>query len=346
MKRSNVFILHLVYWLLFQSIYAFFLFLQNSENVEYWDDDMLLINFSAAVSFYVFYSLLFDRYLKTRKFRNFFIAAFITCVLTSILVNIFVVIIFYSAVGFIPEFAVIWKLLAGFFIIALVNGIAATCLKGIIYWYRELRITDLLKRKNLEAELAMIKAQLSPHFLFNTINNIDVLIGIQPAKASTYLQKLSAMLRQMLYKSDATFIPVSEEIQFIQDYIELQKIRKPNSDWVQIEIEGDPKQFRIAPLMFLPFVENAFKHVGSDTGKPFVKVLFRFTDAVINFVCENSISKKADSADPNRGLGLSLVKQRLDLLYFEHYSLQVEAKENIFRTQCEIFDEANKVYNN
>lgn len=346
MKRSKIFILHLVYWALFQSIYAFFLFLQNSENFSYWDDDMLLINLSAVSSFYIFYSVLFDAYLKTRRFRKFLTTAFITCTLTSIVVNILVVIIFYSAVGFIPEFSIIWKLLAGFFIIALVNGIAATCLKGIIYWYRELRITDLLRQKNLEAELAMIKAQLSPHFLFNTINNIDVLIGIQPSKASAYLQKLSAMLRHMLYKSDASFIPVSEEIQFIQDYIELQKIRKPNSDWVQIEIEGDPEQFKIAPLMFLPFVENAFKHVGSDAGKSFVKVVFRFTGTVINFSCENSISKKISPSDPDSGLGLSLVKQRLDLLYFEHYSLQVEAKENIFKVQCKIFDEANKIHNN
>src|ERR1044071_687955 len=109
-------------------------------------------------------------------------------------------------------------------------------------------------------ELALIKSQINPHFLFNTINNIDVLIAKDSAKASEYLNKLSGILRYMIYETRNEKISLAGELDYIEKYLELQKIRTANPDYVNFQISGEANNLKIAPMILFPFIENAFKH--------------------------------------------------------------------------------------
>ena len=145
-------------------------------------------------------------------------------------------------------------------LIAAIHGVMALVIHGFVRWYDEIKLKKELSQKNYEIELALIKSQLNPHFLFNTINNIDVLISKDPGKASDYLNKLSDLLRYLLYEAKTEKIPLREELKYLEKYLELQRIRTSNPNYVDLEITGRADNLKIDPMIFLPFIENAFKH--------------------------------------------------------------------------------------
>ena len=152
-------------------------------------------------------------------------------------------------------------------------------IKGFITWFEEIQVKEALQLKNLSTELDLIKSQLDPHFLFNTINNIDTLLLNSPELASQYLNKLSDILRFMLFETKTDKIPLSKEIAYIEKYIELQKIRTSNSNFVNLAIKGDISNHTIPAMLFIPFIENAFKHVSN-----------KKTDNAINITLEIPIN--------------------------------------------------------
>jgi sensor histidine kinase YesM len=137
-------------------------------------------------------------------------------------------------------------------LLAGVHGIIGTVMRGFISWYGDIRIKAALQQKNHETELALVKSQLNPHFLFNTIHNIDVLIEKNAAQASLYLNKLSDIMRFMLYEAKTEQIPLSRELAYIERYIDLQKIRTANTNYVQYHVTGNAGNLMIAPLLFIP----------------------------------------------------------------------------------------------
>src|SRR6185503_21279079 len=125
-----------------------------------------------------------------------------------------------------------FTLMASFFVIAAIHGTIALVIRGFITWYTEIKLKEELAQRNFEMELALIKSQINPHFLFNTINNIDVLITKQPELASLYLNKLSDILRYMIYETKTEKISLATELDYIEKYLELQKIRTTNPNYV------------------------------------------------------------------------------------------------------------------
>lgn len=340
MKRYIVLLLHLVYWVLYGSLCVFLLYLGRGEPQTMLDEDGLLytavVLVIAALAFYAFYYGWFWRYLAQRKLKAFIVAGLITCACIALFVMGILVAVFYYYADFLPEANLIVPFLIAFLLYSIIHGIAATAIRGFVHWFLELRIKEALQKKNLETELALLKGQLQPHFLFNTINNIDVLIGREPARASSYLQQLSGMLRYMLYKGHLDTIPLEEEIQFIQQYITLQKIRKASPDWVRLEVRGDTGELTIAPLLFLPFLENAFKYGTTGEGAAPVAIQLLASNRILHFHCQNSYASSVQTSGDHSGLGLSLARQRMDLLYPGRYSLEVQALQNTFIVQCRI----------
>jgi LytS/YehU family sensor histidine kinase len=147
--------------------------------------------------------------------------------------------------------------------ISSICGIVALILKGFITWFNEIKLKELLREKNYEMEMSLIKSKLDPHLLFNTINNIDALILKDAVAASDYLNKLSDIMRFMLYETKADKIFLSKEIEYIDKYIALQKIRTANENHVHFAVTGIPGNKLIAPMVFIPFIENAFKHTNN-----------------------------------------------------------------------------------
>ncbi len=343
MRRRNTFLFHLAYWLLYESTCLFFLFISKGEPKDFPDadawTDLLVFSIAAVLSFYATYYLLFPRYLAKKRATPFIIGALVVCLASAGITAAVTQFLFYTAVSFFLDTSTMLILLAGFFVCSLVNAIAATALRGALHWYHDIRVKEAMERKKQEAEIQTLKSRLPPHFLFNTLNNIDVLIGIEPAKASQYLQQLSRMLRFLLYRGQQGSIHLSEEIAFIRDYIQLESIRKADRHIIRFTVD-DPdnmaEEYQVLPLIFLPFIENACKYAVTGKEQPAVDIHMQILDGSVVFNCFNTCSTVANDSTEAGGLGLKLTKQRLDLGYHGLHHLDISHTAGTFTVHCRI----------
>lgn len=301
--------------------------------------DIFFPFFAGFLSFYSFYLYLVPKILKKQNLKLFIGWGVIVCVFVALLtlslfylVTLFVsnIPLHFSASLFINSLLTYLILGSYFTFIALLNGILATLFKGCLIWYAEIHLKEALAKRNLQTELALLKAQLNPHFLFNTLHNIDILIQQDAARASLYLNKLSDILRFILYHTPSEHIPLSKELAYIDQYIELQKIRTANEQFVNFQVEGNEHQHSIPPMIFIPFIENAFKHTRNKKLKEAIIIRFALREQEISFTCRNQIGKGLSERHPERGLGLTLIKKRLELLYKNAYELTIQQNNAIF----------------
>ncbi len=220
----------------------------------------------------------------------------------------------------------VWLFL-GFSFMAGLNGLVGTLLRGFVTWYTDIRVRESLEKETLKTQLELLKAQLQPHFLFNTLNNIDMLIQEDTKLASSYLNYLSEMLRYMLYKSSQDLVPVEQELEFVKQYLELQKIRTTNGHFAEFSVKGTTSGLLIAPLLFLPFLENAFKYAANKKISKAISLKINITNQGLVFSCRNLVSCPEPPSENKGGLGLRLVRKRLELLYKDRYDLTIESTE-------------------
>lgn len=193
-------------------------------------------------------------------------------------------------------------------------------------------ITEKLAKQNLQSELALLKSQINPHFLFNTLNNIDSLIKSNKDKASEMLVKLSGIMRYMIYETNIDKVNLSNEINHIENYIDLQKIQFASTDFVSLSTEGKLNNILIAPMLFIPFVENAFKHCTNKAISNAISIKFSTENNIVNFKCVNVYdAKQPMSKDNASGVGLNLVKRRLNLIYPGKYTLNIKNENNTYQ---------------
>jgi len=326
MKISFAHLFNAGYWFIY-------LFLTGKGIFE--DDDPVgvwLVNvLNAMSSFYAFYFLLVPRFLAKKKFLPFM--GWGTAVIIVAAMFPTLSILYLSGDGYFTA-SIQWELAQNIFLVfsifALDNGIMATIIKGFFTWYHDLHEKTELEKKNLQMELSLLKTHLNPHFLFNTLNNIDILIETDPKAASSYLQKLSDILRFVVYETSLEKIPLNKELAYIKKYVELQQIRTSNKQYVNLKITGDPGQFMIGPMLFIPFIENAFKHASNKKMNGAITLEIAIEDKQIRFNCTNMYDRSKSSVEEHSGLGIALLRQRLDLLYKDHYDLEINQTENTF----------------
>jgi two-component system, LytTR family, sensor kinase len=185
--------------------------------------------------------------------------------------------------------------------------------------------------QNTQSELALLKMQVSPHFLFNTLNNIDYLIYHDVARASDSISKLGDMLRYMIYDAKAEKIPLSREIRNIEDYIELIRLRTSGSDYLNYQITGHPGHLQIAPMLFVPLIENAYKHSSKKEGENIISITIEIDDFIVTLNVNNEYDDSALSAgQSDKGIGLNLVRRRLEILYPERNTFIISQNSNRF----------------
>ena len=189
-----------------------------------------------------------------------------------------------------------------------------------------------------EAELKLLKAQIHPHFLFNTLNNLYGLTLEKSDDAPDLVLKLSEILDYILYRCDEKSVPLSEEINNLKNYIEIEKIRYSENLKLDLNFPQETNNLQIAPLIVLPFVENAFKHgVSKFPGIAFVKIKMVVEDKTLVFDIENTRNKDVTKNDNySKGIGLVNVRKRLDLMYPEKYKLNIKELEEIFSVNLAI----------
>jgi len=201
-----------------------------------------------------------------------------------------------------------------------------------------------LEKEKLHSELAFLKNQVSPHFFFNTLNNIYSLIGIDGPTAQDSVLKLSKLMRYLLYESEHGETLMSHEIDFMNNYIDLMKLRLSSRVELEIDFPKEFTDFTIPPLLFVPFVENAFKHGVSSRDRSFINIQMKIEDDRIHFYSENSIGKGSQPDDlQHSGIGLENVKKRLNLLFPGKHELKIEQTDTIFRVELSIKNEKLKV---
>lgn len=204
-----------------------------------------------------------------------------------------------------------------------------------IRFIQEWRINERHKRDiandMLNAEISLLKSQVNPHFLFNTLNSIYSLANKRSDKTADAIVRLSNLIRYMLYDADKEMVSLDQEIEYVSNYIQLQKLRLYNNVDIQFNIEGNTEGVAIAPMILIPFVENAFKH-GIDASKSsFVAITLTISDIDLEFIVENSISLVSESSkEKTSGIGIKNVKRRLNLLYPDKHILNIKKEADTY----------------
>jgi sensor histidine kinase YesM len=213
---------------------------------------------------------------------------------------------------------------------------------------------EQLEKQAVEAELFYLKSQINPHFLFNTLNNIHTLVYKQAATAPEAVLRLASLMRYMIYESNAHTVPLSREMTYLQDYISLQQLRYKNAPVVDLEIVGDGDHCFIPPLLFIHFLENAYKHSPARLEAGDLRMKVEIKENSLIFSIQNPIvTKHANALNEPGGVGLPNIRKRLALLYPEQHTLEINSFDEIFTVNLTIHDlhlqvherKANLLYN-
>jgi len=190
-------------------------------------------------------------------------------------------------------------------------------------WFRNIRKQEMLEKQNIANELALLRSQINPHFLFNTLNNIHSFVYSDQDKTSFGIIKLSEIMRYMLFEANSDKVLLEKEIKYIENYIELQKIRLKDPKFIELQIEGDFIKKEIPPMLLINFVENAFKHCRKNSPSPGIKIILKIVDNSLTFEVKNYISTIHDYRGHGEGFGLKNIQRRLDLIYGKGYNLDI-----------------------
>lgn len=272
-------------------------------------------------------NILVPRYLKQDKILIYFI--YLICL--TLLITLMRVTIQYWLLTDQPalQHQLIYQDQLFIYLLHFLIGVASTAFIISSRWVRTEREKREIKTQQVESELKFLKTQINPHFLFNILNSLYALTLKKSDQAPEIVIKLSEMMRYMLYECNENQVPLSKEIKYIQNYLDLEKLRIGNKMDIHLEINGDPDNIEISPLIFVNFIENAFKHGGKIAlqEKGFVHLQIDIVEPYIHFKLSNSKPQlPANSPDKLRmgGIGIKNVRERLNLLYPGIHDLQLK----------------------
>jgi len=206
-------------------------------------------------------------------------------------------------------------------------------------WLKNQRERQELQTQTMQSELRFLKSQINPHFLFNTLNSLYALTLKKSDSAPDIVLKLSEMMRYMLYECNESYVFLSKEVQYIGNYLELEKLRQGHNIDIQFDVEGNISDQKISPLLFMSFIENCFKHgLGNNISPGFVHITLLVNGKELEAVIKNSkpLSMPKPFHPRSGGIGLANVKRRLNLLYQGRYSLNIEDAPNTYTVDLKV----------
>lgn len=204
-------------------------------------------------------------------------------------------------------------------------------------WFKNEKQIKEMENQKLAAELAFLKSQVNPHFLFNILNNICSLARKKSDDTENALIKLSRIMRYMLYESKDEKVGLEKEVEYLNSYIELQKLRVSENVVIHFTITGDPESLMIEPMLLIPFVENAFKHGVSYLDTSIINISLVVDHKALDFKVDNTIAANRDTSLPSdSGIGLKNVVRRLELLYPERHTLNVNDNGLVYKIDLHI----------
>lgn len=327
---------HLVFWLF---CYVFFALLYSSAWMGPAPDSgrlsLSLIENAIFLPLHIFLSysiiyFLFPKYLFKGKYYHLAVGTAVMIVITAGL-NYLVSTLFITPLRqaydiLPPKGGFVYGFLAGLRGSNTVAGFAAA-IKLVKYWYLKNQETEQLEKEKLRSELQLLKSQLHPHFLFNTLNNLYSLVVHQSPRAPDVLLRLSALLRHMISEGNRTEVSLKDEIAQMENYIALERLRFGERLDLSVNVTTD-RDYQIAPFVFMPFIENAFKHGAKDLlDRPWITMDLRAKNHELKFTLANGKATPQE-ANAECGIGLKNVKMRLRMLYPHKHELQVIDSDN------------------
>jgi two-component system LytT family sensor kinase len=328
--RLQIKLLHLVFWAML--ILPPFLFRYNGPNYnfsEYFLYRLLINNGILAILFYLNAYYFFPIIFKKKGVIIYLISLIFCIVLAFFLAK-------YVDQDLFPvkrkwNRSPISNILSYIFIL-----VVSTSYRIIIDYIKDQKLLKEKETENLKTELSFLKSQVSPHFMFNVLNNLVSLARKKSDKMEPALIQLSNLLRYMLYEGNQGKINLLQELKYLNGYIDLQKLRFGDDAEIIFDYQGDLNEFDLEHMLLIPFVENAFKHGMGSQNKPIIKITMGVENKTLAFEVENEIIQTGESKDNSSGIGLANVKRRLELLYKQNYSLNISEANNFFRVQLKI----------
>lgn len=338
LKNSKVRVLtHIIFWIVVLIYYTFFFGHQQGFYMITFKFVILLMPVTIGTTYFFNYYLI-PHYLLKNKIKRFILFSAYTLIfsfwITSLIFLPTITLIGPGPDTFDKSLIDLYFVIVGLYSVSLL----AILIKLLKFWYEQQNSAIQLLKEKTEAELAMLKGQINPHFLFNTLNNIYSLALKKSDLTADAIVKLSEMLDYLLYECNAEMVDVKKEIKLIQNYIYLQKIRYGERLDIQFNAEDTSDQ-KIPPMIIMPFIENSFKHgAGNQSNKVWIKINLRGEGKNLEFQIQNSksLQKKPDKKPVPGGIGLENVKKRLRLLYQNDYSLDIDDLSDTFNVKLSI----------
>ncbi len=314
---------HCMFWIGYVLVFGLLYGKYGDDYFFYFKESLLMLPFIMVAAYIINYGLL-PRYLKTRKYLLSCLGAFLTLIIIVLTQRI----ILRVANGLPIQSEKLFDLafLYMFLETSFVVGVAFV-IKLMKYSIHQQQQNYEIEKRNLQAELKLLKAQIQPHFLFNTMNNLYALSLDQSVKTSEGIAKISELLSIILYECNEPFIKLEKEVKLLRNYIDLEKLRYGKRLKIDFDVEGELKDKAVIPMLFITFLENCFKHGSSgDPDCPWIKVKITAKSNKIIFMAENSVQKTGHKKKNKRGKGIGLenVKRRLNLLYKDLHQLTIK----------------------
>ncbi|MBC7922076.1 MAG: histidine kinase [Ferruginibacter sp.] len=327
-QRHRVLLLHLSFWCVY---FSFFLYQisssrrgQETELGKTFLNAVVQVVFVMAIA-YLNYFYLLPRFLASKRSGRYlleFSVPFALLITLHVHAKRYLIDGYSHREGYFYSERFIVQLVLGTLFIVIFVGL----LRFVEEWFELEARKKAVENEKLTAELNFLKAQINPHFLFNTLNNLYYLAYTQSSNTTEVIAKLSGMMRYMIYDSNHPQVLLSKEIEYMQNYISLERLRLNNQIPIRFEVCGNPQEVRVVPLIFITFLENAFKHgVSNNQPGAWVTILIRLVGKECLYTVENSkISSANPVAEGKSGIGLQNVQRRLELSYPGQYQLLVE----------------------
>jgi two-component sensor histidine kinase len=334
-SRFPVILVHLLFWAAFLLLPL--VFIENYEDREkflrFWGYQIIL----TAIYYYLNYLIFIPKILFRKKLALYILTLVVVLGMMMVITHYYRELLHNLEIYKHRENGFDWKIVyIPLFPCVLAFGIS-TFVRLTGQWMSSERRKQDLENEKLNSELGFLKSQINPHFLFNTLNNICSLARKKSDETENALIKLSEIMRYMIDDSKEDKVLLSKEIEYLNNYIELQRLRLSGKVKIEFTITGDPQSKVIDPLLLIPFVENAFKHGISYREEPVISISLKIDDRTLNFHIENTIfGSNGESLPEEPGIGLRNVRRRLDLLYPEKHELRITEEGERFRVDLTI----------
>ncbi|MES2519162.1 MAG: sensor histidine kinase [Bacteroidota bacterium] len=331
-QRHRILLIHLSFWCVYFSFFFYQItFSHRGEETDYvraFFDASTQMIFMAVLS-YLNYFYWLPRFLLHKNIGRYLLEFFVPFIFIVTL-HIYLKRFIYAELGDVKHFLYSSKFIFQHAMITLFIAIFVGMLKFAEDWLELEAKRKEVENEKLTAELTFLKAQINPHFLFNTLNNLYYLAFTNSPNTTEVIAKLSQMMRYMIYDSNNVKVLLSKEIEYIENYISLEKLRLNNQIPIQFEVSGQVGQAQIVPLILITFLENAFKHgVSNNSTDAYILVSLSVQNQELIYTVENS--KLTSSNHEKSGIGLQNVSRRLDLSYANKYQLEVMDDENSYK---------------